>query len=58
MIPRPHYTQPGCVYYICLLRDELLLRQGACGSSNGCHDSHQIGVHGSLASAPFKHSSL
>ncbi|XP_072214841.1 histone-lysine N-methyltransferase ASH1L [Excalfactoria chinensis] len=30
MIPRPHYTQPGCVYYICLLRDELLLRQGDC----------------------------
>ncbi|XP_043936099.1 histone-lysine N-methyltransferase ASH1L isoform X2 [Protopterus annectens] len=30
MIPPPHYTQPGCVYYICLLRDELLLRQGDC----------------------------
>ncbi|XP_030042200.1 histone-lysine N-methyltransferase ASH1L isoform X2 [Microcaecilia unicolor] len=30
MIPRPHYTQPGCVYFICLLRDELLLRQGDC----------------------------
>ncbi|KAM8794450.1 LOW QUALITY PROTEIN: histone-lysine N-methyltransferase ASH1L [Eudromia elegans] len=30
MIPRPHYTQPGCVYYICLLRDDLLLRQGDC----------------------------
>ncbi|NXF12983.1 ASH1L methyltransferase, partial [Smithornis capensis] len=30
MIPRPHYAQPGCVYYICLLRDELLLRQGTC----------------------------
>ncbi|RMB93912.1 hypothetical protein DUI87_29648 [Hirundo rustica rustica] len=28
MIPRPHYAQPGCVYYICLLRDDLLLRQG------------------------------
>ncbi|KAL7978137.1 hypothetical protein Chor_005124 [Crotalus horridus] len=30
MIPRPHYTQPGCVYFICLLRDDLLLRQGDC----------------------------
>lgn len=30
MIPRPHYAQPGCVYFICLLRDDLLLRQGAC----------------------------
>ena len=30
MIPRPHYAQPGCVYYICLLRDDLLLRQGMC----------------------------
>lgn len=30
MIPRPHYAQPGCVYYICLLRDDLLLRQGTC----------------------------
>ncbi|XP_061231141.1 histone-lysine N-methyltransferase ASH1L isoform X2 [Neopsephotus bourkii] len=30
MIPRPHYAQPGCVYYICLLRDDLLLRQGDC----------------------------
>lgn len=30
MIPRPHYAQPGCVYYICLLRDDLLLRQGVC----------------------------
>lgn len=29
MIPRPHYAQPGCVYFICLLRDDLLLRQGA-----------------------------
>ncbi|XP_069506134.1 histone-lysine N-methyltransferase ASH1L isoform X2 [Ambystoma mexicanum] len=28
MIPLPHYAQPGCVYFICLLRDELLLRQG------------------------------
>lgn len=28
MIPRPHYAQPGCVYFICLLRDDLLLRQG------------------------------
>lgn len=30
MIPRPHYAQPGCVYFICLLRDDLLLRQGEC----------------------------
>ena len=29
MTPRPHYAQPGCVYFICLLRDDLLLRQGA-----------------------------
>ncbi|XP_053559190.1 histone-lysine N-methyltransferase ASH1L [Bombina bombina] len=30
MTPCPHYAQPGCIYYICLLRDELLLRQGDC----------------------------
>ncbi|KAM4662430.1 LOW QUALITY PROTEIN: histone-lysine N-methyltransferase ASH1L [Discoglossus pictus] len=30
MIPCPHYAQPGCIYFICLLRDELLLRQGDC----------------------------
>ncbi|XP_041035607.1 histone-lysine N-methyltransferase ASH1L isoform X1 [Carcharodon carcharias] len=30
MIPQPHYAQPGCVYYICLLRDDLLLRHGDC----------------------------
>ncbi|XP_042296720.1 histone-lysine N-methyltransferase ASH1L [Sceloporus undulatus] len=30
MIPRPHYAQSGCVYFICLLRDDLLLRQGDC----------------------------
>ncbi|XP_063295458.1 histone-lysine N-methyltransferase ASH1L [Pelobates fuscus] len=30
MIPCPHYAQPGFVYFICLLRDELLLRQGDC----------------------------
>ncbi|XP_078288124.1 histone-lysine N-methyltransferase ASH1L [Rhinoraja longicauda] len=30
MIPQPHYAQPGCVYYICLLRDGLLLRHGDC----------------------------
>nr|XP_056709686.1 histone-lysine N-methyltransferase ASH1L [Euleptes europaea] len=30
MIPRPHYAQHGCVYFICLLRDDLLLRQGDC----------------------------
>lgn len=30
MIPCPHYAQPGFIYFICLLRDELLLRQGDC----------------------------
>ncbi|KAM9293897.1 LOW QUALITY PROTEIN: histone-lysine N-methyltransferase ASH1L [Gastrophryne carolinensis] len=30
MIPRPHYAQPGFIYFICLLRDDLLLRQGDC----------------------------
>ncbi|XP_069582002.1 histone-lysine N-methyltransferase ASH1L [Ranitomeya imitator] len=30
MIPCPHYAKPGFVYFICLLRDELLLRQGDC----------------------------
>ena len=34
MIPRPHYAQPGCVYFICLLRDDLLLRQGKEKGSN------------------------
>lgn len=34
MIPRPHYAQPGCVYFICLLRDDLLLRQGVYTDSN------------------------
>lgn len=28
MIPQPSYAQAGSVYYICLLRDELLLHQG------------------------------
>jgi len=28
MIPQPSYAQVGSVYYICLLRDELLLHQG------------------------------
>lgn len=40
MIPRPHYAQPGCVYYICLLRDDLLLRQGTWGSG-ACWGFHQ-----------------
>ncbi|KAM8920883.1 histone-lysine N-methyltransferase ASH1L [Pelodytes ibericus] len=30
MMPCPHYAQPGFIYFICLLRDELLLRQGDC----------------------------
>ncbi|TNN43592.1 Histone-lysine N-methyltransferase ASH1L [Liparis tanakae] len=30
MIPQPSYAQVGSVYYICLLRDELLLHQGDC----------------------------
>ncbi|XP_061616456.1 histone-lysine N-methyltransferase ASH1L isoform X1 [Phyllopteryx taeniolatus] len=30
MIPQPSYAQSGSVYYICLLRDELLLHQGDC----------------------------
>ncbi|XP_057683198.1 histone-lysine N-methyltransferase ASH1L isoform X1 [Corythoichthys intestinalis] len=30
MIPQPSYAQAGSVYYICLLRDELLLHQGDC----------------------------
>lgn len=28
MLPQPSYAQAGSVYYICLLRDELLLHQG------------------------------
>lgn len=28
MKPQPSYAQAGSVYYICLLRDELLLHQG------------------------------
>lgn len=28
MIPQPSYAQAGSVYYICLLRDDLLLHQG------------------------------
>ncbi|KAF0024586.1 hypothetical protein F2P81_023388 [Scophthalmus maximus] len=28
MIPQPSYAQAGSIYYICLLRDELLLHQG------------------------------
>uniref|UniRef100_A0A8C4RN22 Ash1 (absent, small, or homeotic)-like (Drosophila) n=1 Tax=Erpetoichthys calabaricus TaxID=27687 RepID=A0A8C4RN22_ERPCA len=30
MIPQPSYAQSGFIYYICLLRDELLLHQGDC----------------------------
>ncbi|XP_068108690.1 histone-lysine N-methyltransferase ASH1L isoform X2 [Hyperolius riggenbachi] len=30
MIPCPHYAQPGFIYFICLMRDDLLLRQGDC----------------------------
>lgn len=29
MKPQPSYAQAGSIYYICLLRDELLLHQGA-----------------------------
>lgn len=28
MVPQPSYAQSGSIYYICLLRDELLLHQG------------------------------
>ncbi|XP_068603624.1 histone-lysine N-methyltransferase ASH1L [Brachionichthys hirsutus] len=30
MMPQPSYAQAGSVYYVCLLRDELLLHQGDC----------------------------
>ncbi|XP_065143905.1 histone-lysine N-methyltransferase ASH1L [Paramisgurnus dabryanus] len=30
MVPQPSYAQSGSIYYICLLRDELLLHQGDC----------------------------
>lgn len=30
MVPQPSYAQSGSIYYICLLRDELLLHQGVC----------------------------
>ncbi|KAL4636164.1 histone-lysine N-methyltransferase ASH1L isoform X1 [Arapaima gigas] len=30
MLPQPSYAQSGSVYYICLLRDDLLLHQGDC----------------------------
>ncbi|TSO05407.1 Histone-lysine N-methyltransferase ASH1L [Bagarius yarrelli] len=30
MVPQPGYAQSGSIYYICLLRDELLLHQGDC----------------------------
>ena len=28
MLPQPSYAQSGSMYFICLLRDELLLHQG------------------------------
>lgn len=28
MIPQPSYAQAGSIYYICLLRDDLVLHQG------------------------------
>ncbi len=28
MVPQPSYAQSGSIYYICLLRDDLLLHQG------------------------------
>ena len=31
MLPQPSYAQSGSVYFICLLRDELLLHQGTGG---------------------------
>ncbi|KTF95446.1 hypothetical protein cypCar_00018437 [Cyprinus carpio] len=30
MVPQPSYAQSGSIYYICLLRDDLLLHQGTC----------------------------
>ncbi|XP_059898706.1 histone-lysine N-methyltransferase ASH1L isoform X2 [Gadus macrocephalus] len=30
MLPQPSYAQSGSMYFICLLRDELLLHQGDC----------------------------
>ncbi len=30
MVPQPSYAQSGSIYYICLLRDDLLLHQGKC----------------------------
>uniref|UniRef100_A0A672YUV4 Histone-lysine N-methyltransferase ASH1L-like n=1 Tax=Sphaeramia orbicularis TaxID=375764 RepID=A0A672YUV4_9TELE len=30
MLPQPSYAQAGSIYYICLLRDDLLLHQGDC----------------------------
>uniref|UniRef100_A0A8C4WVR3 Ash1 (absent, small, or homeotic)-like (Drosophila) n=1 Tax=Eptatretus burgeri TaxID=7764 RepID=A0A8C4WVR3_EPTBU len=30
MVPQPAYAQPNCIYYLCLLRDDLLLKQGDC----------------------------
>lgn len=35
MIPQPSYAQTGSIYYICLLRDELLLHQGNESSYDG-----------------------
>ncbi|XP_006814029.2 histone-lysine N-methyltransferase ASH1L-like [Saccoglossus kowalevskii] len=30
MVPQPHYATPGCVYYLCLQRDDLKVKQGDC----------------------------
>uniref|UniRef100_UPI00358EFC59 histone-lysine N-methyltransferase ASH1L-like isoform X2 n=1 Tax=Myxine glutinosa TaxID=7769 RepID=UPI00358EFC59 len=30
MVPQPTYAQPNCIYYLCLIRDDLLLKQGDC----------------------------
>lgn len=38
MIPQPSYAQAGSVYYICLLRDELLLHQGKETTKTSSHE--------------------
>ncbi|XP_070541965.1 histone-lysine N-methyltransferase ASH1L-like isoform X2 [Ptychodera flava] len=30
MVPQPHYATPGCIYYLCLMRDDLKVKQGDC----------------------------
>ncbi|XP_077989567.1 uncharacterized protein LOC144443861 isoform X2 [Glandiceps talaboti] len=30
MVPQPHYATPGCTYYLCLMRDDLKVKQGDC----------------------------